>query len=512
MVTAPPLPPSEAKPGTVGRIPEGELAIRGDERVFLPAGQMGQVMLRGPSVTPGYLQDIDGVPSGLDDGWLPTGDLGMVDDQGFLTIVGRTNEIINRGGEKIAPYDVEKALLRHPTVREAAAFAVPHPRLGENVGAAVVLHTGASASSSELIAFLHDLLAPFQMPRQVHVLASLPLGVTGKISRPQLTTTFANLQRRIELPDSPLQIQVAEIWHRLLGRTDIGIDDDFFEIGGDSLQATEMLLQLEEITRHRISPSEVRAELTIRQLSALMVGSAVANDELVTKVRDGVGPPLFLCHGDFDGWGFYAFRLAELLAYDGPIFLIHSNLDEAGGVDTIEEMVRRYLPHVLEAWPRGPFYLAGYCHGGLAAWEIAHQLERVGRKVEKIIMIDTISINGRPPVRAAARLLSAASALAPHEAAVALRGRGMLSVWAGTRRLLQKDRAILLRAIIAPCRSICRRASTATCSAFSVTSTRPGRNIRPTSGRASHAACAPSSSLAGTTPALPVMSTSWRRR
>jgi acyl-CoA synthetase (AMP-forming)/AMP-acid ligase II/thioesterase domain-containing protein/acyl carrier protein len=447
MMTAPTLPPAKAKPGTVGRIPEGELAIRGDERTFLPAGQVGQVMVRGPSVTPGYLLDIDGVPSGLENGWLPTGDLGMVDDEGFLTIVGRTKEIINRGGEKVSPYDVEKALLRHPAVREAAAFAVPHPRLGENVGAAVVLHPDASASSSELITFLYDLLAPFQMPRQVHVLESLPRSVTGKISRPQLTATFANLQRRIELPDSPLQIQVAEIWQRLLRRPDIGIDDDFFEIGGDSLQATEMLLELEEITRHRISPSEVRAELTIRQLSAILVGSAVTSEELVTKVRDGVGTPLFLCHGDFDGWGFYAFRLAELLKYDGPIFLIHSNLDEAAGVDTIEEMARGYLPHVLKAWPQGPFHLAGYCHGGLAAWEVAHQLENAGRSVEKVMMIDTFSINGRSPVRAAARLLAAASALAPHESRVALRDRAMLSVWVGTRRLLQKDRAILLRAM-----------------------------------------------------------------
>jgi oxalate---CoA ligase len=445
MVTAPQLPPAEAKPGTVGRIPKGELAIRGDKKFFQPPGQVGQVMLRGPSVTPGYLQDIDGVPSGLDDGWLPTGDLGMVDDEGFLTIVGRTKEIINRGGEKISPYDVEKALLRHPAVREAAAFAVPHPRLGENVGAAVVLQPGASATSSELVNFLYDLLAPFQMPRQVHVLASLPLGVTGKISRPQLTATFANLQRQTVPPDSPLEIQIAEIWHRLLGRTDIGIDDDFFELGGDSLQATEMLLELDRVTRHGITPSQARTELTIRQLAAIMVGSMVVREELVIKVQDGVGTPLFLCHGDFDGWGFYAFRLAEFLKYEGPVFLIHSNLDEAAGIDTIEEMARRYLPHLLAAWPRGPFRLAGYCHGGLTAWEIAHQLEQAGRTVEKIMMIDSFSINARAPLRAAAHLLSATSALTPNGAA--LRERGMLSLWAITRRILQRDRAILARAM-----------------------------------------------------------------
>jgi acyl-CoA synthetase (AMP-forming)/AMP-acid ligase II/thioesterase domain-containing protein/acyl carrier protein len=445
MMTAPSLPPAEPRHGTVGRVPKDELAIRGDRQLLLPPGQVGQVVLRGPSVTPGYLLDIDGVPSGLENGWLPTGDLGMVDEDGFLTIVGRTKEIINRGGEKISPYDVEKALLRHPAVREAAAFAVPHPRLGDNVGAAVVLHAGATATSSELVTFLYDLLAPFQMPRQVHVMASLPLGVTGKISRQALTALYSNTQRHAILPDSPLQIQIAEIWHRLLGRTDVGIDDDFFELGGDSLQATEMLLALEEVTRHRITPGEVRAELTIRQLSAIMVGNAVARAELVVRVKDGIGSPLFLCHGDFDGWGFYAFRLAEFLNYPGPIYLIHSNLDEAAGIDTIEEMAHRYLPHMLAAWPTGPFRLAGYCHGGLAAWEIAHELEEAGRKVEQIVLIDTFSLNARAPLRAAARLISAVASVAPGGAA--LRERGMPSLWGVARRIMQKDRAILMRAV-----------------------------------------------------------------
>ena len=135
MMTAPSLPPDTSKPGSVGRIAEGELAIRDEAGAFLPRGRTGQVVLRGPSVMPGYLLDgIDGRPGGLEDGWLATGDLGTIDDDGFLRIVGRTKEIINRGGEKISPYDVEKALLCHPAVREAAAFALPHPRLGENVG------------------------------------------------------------------------------------------------------------------------------------------------------------------------------------------------------------------------------------------------------------------------------------------------------------------------------------------------------------------------------------------
>ena len=148
------------------------------------------------------------------------------------------------------------------------------------------------------------------------------------------------------------------------------MDDDFFEIGGNSLQATEMLLELEEMTRHRIAPSDVRAQLTIRQLCGTLASAAAAKREVITRVKPGQGTPLFLCHGDFCGWGFYAFRLAELLKGDGPVYLLHSLLDSTREMETIEDMVGRYLPHIEAAAPNGPIRLAGYCHGGLAALEV----------------------------------------------------------------------------------------------------------------------------------------------
>ncbi len=444
MMTAPSIPPDTPKPGTVGRPPAGELAIRGDDGKFLAAGQTGQVVLRGPSVMPGYIDDVDDTPSGLEDGWLVTGDLGVIDADGYLTIVGRTKEIINRGGEKVSPYDVEKALLQHPAVREAAAFAVPHPRLGENVAAAVTLNPGAKASSSELIEFIYDRLAPFQMPRQVQILDALPIGATGKISRPQLAQLFASHVRHAAPPEQPLQIQIAEIWQRYLGRTDIGVDDDFFDLGGDSLQATEMLLELEQATRQTLSPSDIRAQLTIRNLAQALVRVA-ASSQFVSKVKDGKGVPLFLCHGDFDGWGLYALRLVELLKHDGPVFLLHSNLDKAAGVTTIEEMARTYIPHLLAAWPQGPFKLAGYCHGGLACWEMAHQLEELGRKVDSVVLIDTYSINARRSLRGVARTLNAIGELAPSSLGEKIHDKAMPALWSGARRLLQRDRAILWR-------------------------------------------------------------------
>ena len=446
MMTGPVLAPGGATAGSVGRIPAGELAIYDEDGGSLRAGVVGQVMLRGPSVMPGYLyDDIEGVPSGVIDGWLATGDLGSVDKDGFLTIVGRTKEIINRGGEKIAPYDVEKALLDHPAVREAAAFAVPHARLGENVGAAVVLHAGATASATELVDFVYDRLAPFQRPRHVHVLDSLPVGATGKISRTRLSAAFADARPASEAPAAPLELLVAEIWQRLLNRPDVGMDDDFFELGGNSLQATEMLLEVEAVTHHRMGPSDIRARLTIRLLCDTLAGAAAARDEVMTRVKSGQGTPLFLCHGDFCGWGFYGFRLSGMLKGDGPVYLLHSLLDGSKGIETIEDMTSRYLAGIEAVASGGPVRLAGFCHGGLAALDLARRLESAGRTVEKVVLIDTFSLNARPVMRTIVPVVSWLGRNVPGALGRKLQRSGMPSLWVLATHVLGRDPAILRR-------------------------------------------------------------------
>jgi oxalate---CoA ligase len=321
---------------------------------------------------------------------------------------------------------------------------VPHPRLGEIVGAAVVLNEGIEATSPQLIDFLYDRLAPFQVPRHIHFMESLPVGATGKIARSQLSTAFADHQWPTEQPALPLDILIAEIWCRLLTRTDIGLDDDFFEIGGDSLQAAEMLLEL-EVTHHlTVMPADVRAQLTIRQLSQTLISTVAARREVMTRAKLGKGTPLFVCHGDFSGWGFYAFRLAELLKDDGPVYLLHSILDDAKGIDTIEEMARLYLPHIEAEAPSGPVRLVGYCHGGLTALEVAGCLERAGRTVDKVVLIDTFSLNARPVMRAIVPFLFRIGQFVPGKLGRQLR-RGMPTIWVSVGRLMQADLAILRR-------------------------------------------------------------------
>ncbi|MEA2778694.1 MAG: oxalate---CoA ligase, partial [Rhodospirillaceae bacterium] len=134
-----PLPPEVRKPGTVGLAAGPEVAVMGPDGRLLPAGTAGEIVIRGENVTLGYANNPKANADGFRDGWFRTGDLGIIDAEGYLTISGRLKEIINRGGEKIAPREIDEVLMDHPAVAQAVTFAVPHEMLGEEVAAAVVL-------------------------------------------------------------------------------------------------------------------------------------------------------------------------------------------------------------------------------------------------------------------------------------------------------------------------------------------------------------------------------------
>jgi len=443
-----PLLGTERESGFVGRLPPGELVLKGEDGRDVPVGEPGEIVLRGPSVTPGYIgDDIDAAPVGLDGGWLATGDLGVLDGRGNLKVIARSKEIINRGGEKISPYDVERALLAHPAVRQAAAFAIPHGRLGESVSAAVVLDPEAATRSDDLLDFVQQRLAPFQRPRTVHILDELPTSPTGKISRSQLSERFANERASGPLPDSPLEMLIARIWCERLQRPEIGLDEDFFEIGGDSLLATEMLVEVETTLGQHVRPSDIGNRLTVRILAQALKRTAASTGEVGYLAKEGGGAPLFLCHGDFDGWGLYGFRLARLLKREGPIHLLHSLLDDRRGIVSLEAMVSAYMSYVETAAPTGPVRLAGYCHGGLAALELANRLEAAGRIVETVVLLDVMSLNARPLFRLAGTLVQAAAKVAPAGLSRRLKRRAMSFLWVLFMRVASRERAIASRMV-----------------------------------------------------------------
>ena len=177
------LPPGARKPGSVGVAAGPEVEIMDLDGNILERGETGEIVIRGLNVTKGYEANEKANAEGFTNGWFRTGDQGMFDADGYLSITGRLKEIINRGGEKISPREVDEILLDHPAVGQAVTFALPHDKLGEEVAAAIVLKEGESATEADIREFAADQLADFKVPRKVVFLEEIPKGATGKLQR-----------------------------------------------------------------------------------------------------------------------------------------------------------------------------------------------------------------------------------------------------------------------------------------------------------------------------------------
>ena len=178
-----PLPPAARKPGSVG-LPAGpEVSIMDPAGTLLEAGEIGEIVIRGPNVTVGYKNNDEANAEAFTNGWFRTGDQGVVDDDGYFRLTGRLKEIINRGGEKISPREVDEVLLNHPAVAQVVTFAVAHEKLGEDVAAAIVLEEDTEADEQSLRAFVSERLAAAKVPRKIVFLDEIPKGATGKLQR-----------------------------------------------------------------------------------------------------------------------------------------------------------------------------------------------------------------------------------------------------------------------------------------------------------------------------------------
>ena len=178
-----PLPPATRKAGTVGIAAGPQVGIMSADGKLLASGEVGEIVIRGDNVTLGYENNPQANAANWTDGWFRTGDQGVMDAEGYLTITGRLKEIINRGGEKISPREVDEVLMDHPAVQQCVTFAMPHPKLGEEVAAAVVLRDGAAAEAADIRAFAAQRLADFKTPRKILILDDIPKGATGKLQR-----------------------------------------------------------------------------------------------------------------------------------------------------------------------------------------------------------------------------------------------------------------------------------------------------------------------------------------
>ena len=266
-ITGNPL--SKRKAGSVGRSIAPELAIMDETGEILPPSKTGEIVVRGPTVLAGYESAAGQDLHVHHREWFHTGDLGWLDDEGYLFLTGRLKEIINRGGQKISPRAIDEALLAHPAIHQAVAFPVPHATLGEDVAVAVVPKEGCQVSEDELRQFVAQRLSDFMVPSRILAVKEIPLGPAGKVQRRALAEKLeSQLAVAYEPPAPGVEQQVAEVFQQTLHLPQpVGKNDNFFFLGGDSLRGMQALAKLYEALGLEIPPATLFRKPTVAGLA-----------------------------------------------------------------------------------------------------------------------------------------------------------------------------------------------------------------------------------------------------
>jgi len=408
-LTSNPLPPGVRKPGTVGKSMFNEVAVIDDDGNILGPGRDGEVVARGPGVFDGYFDNPAANAAAFIDGWFRTGDLGRFDEEGYLTLVGRIKDVVNRGGEKIGTLEVEAALTRHPAVEQACVFPIPHPSLGEEVAAAVVLSSKAVVTEHDIQAHARGMLTGFKVPRRVFFLPSFPRNATNKIRRDQVAQICRGLLAQSKpvaeetpIPWSALEREIAGLWKHVLGIDSCQIEreDDFFLIGGDSLKAYDLFAHLRKRYRATVGLRHLFDEASTvagmaRLIEARLKGSAGRDRDaagLVPIKDDGDRPPLFAVPGS-GGNPVGFIHLARLLDSRQPLIGIESRgmNGSVAPLCRVEAIAADNLVRIRKIQPAGPYFLSGACYGARVAYEMARQLEAAGERIGLLLMLDPSS-------------------------------------------------------------------------------------------------------------------------
>ena len=293
-----PLPPLTQKPGSVGLPCGTEVSIFDDNSNAIKAADtVGEIAIRGVSVAQQNFHANASTTDKVNSEWLRTGDLGYFDRDGYLFLTGRSKEMINRGGEKISPHEIDEVLLGHPAISKVAAFALPHETLGEDVAIAVVLTEPGIATKKDIRQFASERLSLFKVPANIYFTVEIPTTTTGKPRRLELskfyqsqTTVPASAQIDTLNPEElSTQQVVLDLCRELLPEKSISLDDNFFSIGGDSISATRLISRLKDQLGVDVSLREVFHSETLREL-ARQLGNVQPVNSAAVKLSEA--PPL----------------------------------------------------------------------------------------------------------------------------------------------------------------------------------------------------------------------------
>ena len=394
-------------PITIGKpIANARVYVLDAHRNPVPIGVSGELYIAGDGVARGYLNR----PELASERFIPdpfdrerggrlcrTGDLGHFLPDGNIKLLGRVDNQIKIRGFRIELGEIDAVLAQHPAV-DASALVGHEDWAGEKrLVAYVVLRAERVADAGELRAFLKSKLPDYMLPSQFVFLEHLPLLPTGKVDRRALPAPerMGPREETFARPQNEQQYQLAKIWEELLGVGPIGIRDDFFELGGNSLLAVRLMNRIEQVYGKKLDVSALFACATVEHLADAI--SKQDKDQIrsaLVKVQPhGSRRPFFFLHGDYAGGGVYCLKLARYLGEEQPFYALQPlGLDGCGLPATIESMAEPYLEILRAVQSHGPYLLGGYCYGGLVAFEMARRLRAQGEAVD-LILFDVLAKN-----------------------------------------------------------------------------------------------------------------------
>ncbi len=390
------------KEGSAGIPLVESLVIMDEKGTILKTFENGEVAIRGDVVFSGY-ENAHENEYAFTNGYFRTGDIGYLDNEGYLFLTGRKKELINKGGEKFSPQEIDAVLASYPGIREAMAFRIDDPVLGEDV-AVMVVRSDEMVSEHDLRRYLLDRLIQFKVPRRIFFVDEIPKGPTGKLLRYAGTERYkAGTIEEKQIPEvtidrispqvSLLEEKITEIWTGILDGQSLSPDDDFFNCGGNSLTAIELLIKIQRAFEVTFSPDMIYLYPTIRQQATLIAQkdhNFSRYHPLIVPIHEkGTLTPLF-CFNPLGGWIKEYQYISRFFDQERPVFGIRARgLEPAEQpVTTVEEAAREYIDAIKTVQKEGPYHLLGFSGGALYAFELACQLQNRGETVTFLGIID----------------------------------------------------------------------------------------------------------------------------
>ncbi len=360
----------------------------------------GEIMVRGESVFSGYLNDEIDNNEYFTDGWFHTGDLGEIDSDGYIYVKGRLKEMINRGGEKISPYEVEKAIMELTGINDAVVFPYPNIYGSENAGAVVVTNIEDFALD-KLRSGLKGIITAYKMPTLLYIVDEIPIGDNGKVQRRELYKILKekypqkiNKSKKASLKNlSKTEKSLFKIWEKVLKCNIKDKYATFSDLGGDSLNGAEVLSEIENLYNIKLPVDFLYDEGTLEDIADYIdkrAGKASEFKFLTPVNSSGSKKPLIFVHtvtGDATTYRY----IGKAMELDRPVYALSFNKNGFAWPQPLDfdSIAGEYIKELIKLDPAGPYYLCGHCWGGVLAFKLACELKKMNKEIAMLAMLDS---------------------------------------------------------------------------------------------------------------------------